>query len=156
MERLGICIGALAAVIAAIVSLASCASLQRSQDEGDAKRIANLINAGNAQSLAGMSASPFLVDQEIVVLPADVSGFWQNAIAAGFRVDGAALERAAPVTAASYTEFAGTMEVKSFFAQYLKDGARILELSTGAGRRVLLLTRKAWFTLKIHGFKGPF
>ena len=146
----------LAAVIAAALVLSSCASLQRFQDEGDLDRVATLINAGRSEGLAAMSLTPFLLDQEIIVLPADVSTFWENVAKAGFRVEGAVLARAFSVAADSYREFADTMEVKSFFSQYVKEGARILELETSAGQRVLLLGRSEWFAWKLLGFKGPY
>jgi hypothetical protein len=70
-------------------------------------------------------------------------------------VDGAVLSRGLPVAAESYREFADTMEARSFFAQYVKSGSRILELATAAGRRILLLGRSEWFSWKLQGFKGP-
>ena len=76
---------------------------------------------------------------------------------AGFRVEGAALQQGTPVTPDSYKQFAATMEVKSFFAQYVKKDARILELRTStSGDRILLIFRDSWFTKTINGFKGPF
>jgi hypothetical protein len=138
------------------VALASCASIQRSQDQGTVRQVANLINSGDSARLASLSASPFLLDGEIVPLAADVASFWQGIAKAGFRVEGAALDKAALVGAESYRDFADTMEVKSFFSRYVKDGTRILELTTSAGTRIRLLTRSQWFSWKILGFKGPF
>ena len=138
------------------VVLASCASIQRSQDQGTVRQVANLINSGDSSRLASLSASPFLLDGEIVPLPADVASFWQGIAKAGFRVEGAALDKGAPVGAESYRDFADTMEVKSFFGRYVKDGTRVLELTTNAGTRIRLLTTSQWFSWKILGFKGPF
>ncbi len=138
------------------VALASCASLQRSQDQEKVRQVAALINSGDSARLASLSASPFLLDGEIVPLSADVASFWQGIAKAGFRVEGAALDRGTPVSAESYRDFADTMEVKSFFSRYVKDGARVLELTTSAGTRIRLLTQSRWFSWKIMGFKGPF
>jgi hypothetical protein len=148
----------LALVVPLLVSvvLASCASIQRSQDQGTVRQVAALINSGDSARLASLSASPFLLDGEIVPLPADVASFWQGIAKAGFRVEGAALDKGAPVGAESYRDFAATMEVKSFFARYVKDGTRILELTTSAGTRIRILTLSQWFSWKILGFKGPF
>jgi hypothetical protein len=146
----------LAAVCAAALVLGSCASLQRSFDEGDIRQVVDLINSGQPQKLAAMSMTPFLVDGEVVVLPADVAGFWSGIVKAGFRVEGAALDSGTAVTADSYTLFARTMEVKSFFSRYLKEGGRILELTTSGGMHIRLLIRKEWFSWKITGWKGPF
>jgi hypothetical protein len=146
----------LVAPLAAALALASCASMQRSQDQGTVRQVAELINSGDTVKLAAMSGSPFLLDGEIVPLAADVSSFWQGIVKAGFRVEGAALDRGVPVGAESYKDFADTMEVKSFFSRYVKDGARVLEMTTSKGTRIRLLTRAQWFSWKILGFKGPF
>jgi hypothetical protein len=146
----------LAAVCAAALVLGSCASLQRSFDEGDIRQVVDLINSGQPQKLAAMSTTPFLVDGEVVVLPADMAGFWTGIVKAGYRVDGAALDSGTAVTADSYSLFAGTMEVKAFFSRYVKEGGRILELTTSNGRHIRLLLKKEWFSSKIVGWKGPF
>jgi hypothetical protein len=140
----------------ASVALFSCASIQRSQDQGTVRQVADLINSGNSAHLASLSASPFLLDGEIIPLPADVASFWQGIAKAGFRVEGTALDRGVPVGAESYKDFANTMEVRSFFSQYVKNGTRVLDLTTSAGTRIRLLTRSQWFSWKILGFKGPF
>jgi hypothetical protein len=146
----------LAVSLAAVLAVTSCASFQRAGDQGKVRQLADLINSGQAAKLAGMSASPFLLDGEIIPLPADVSSFWAGIVKAGFRVQGAALESGVPVGADGYKQFASTMEVKSFFSRYVKDGARILELSTSSGQHIRILAKSEWFSWKIIGFKGPF
>jgi hypothetical protein len=141
---------------AAALLLSSCASIQRAQDKGRIGQIAGLINAGDAEKLAAMSAVPFLLDQEIVPLRQDIEAFWRDVAKAGFSIEGPALEKGTPVTADSYRAFADTMEVKTFFSKYLKKGARVLELSTGSGRRIILLVRDTLFSRTLYGFKGPF
>jgi len=146
-----------AAAAAALLALSSCASLQRGWDQGNVETVARLINAGQTDKLAAMSSTPFLVDGEIVSLKPDVGAFWKGIMKAGFRVEGATLTQGAPVTADSYKQFADTMEVKSFFTQYVKKDARILELRTAvSGDRILLIFRDSWGSKTIHGFKGPF
>lgn len=146
---------ALAAAVAVLL-LSSCASIQRAQDQGRVGQIAGLINAGNAEKLAAMSAVPFLLDQEIVPLRQDIDAFWREVAKAGFTIDGPALEKGTPVTAESFRTFADTMEVKTFFTRYLPKGARVLELTTGSGRRIILLVRDTLFSRTLYGFKGPF
>ncbi len=149
-------IGKLGLLVAAAVTLASCASLQRAQDQGRVGQIARSINSGEAEKLAAMSAVPFLLDQEIIPLRTDVAAFWQDVVKAGYTVEGPELEKGFPVDAESYRAFADTMEAKAFFARYVKKGARVLELSTSGGRRIVLLVRDAWFSRTLYGFKGPF
>lgn len=143
-------------LFAAAIALASCASIQRAQDQGRVGQIARLINSGDAVKLAAMSAVPFLLDQEIIPLGADVATFWRDIAKAGYKVSGPELEKGSPVSADSFRAFADTMEVKAFFARYVKKGARVLELSTGDGRRIVLLVRYTLFSRTLYGFKGPF
>jgi hypothetical protein len=115
--------------------------------------VARLINEGQSAKLAGMSATPFLVDGEIVAMKPDVASFWNGIVKAGFKVQGATLTQGMPLTSDSYKQFADTMEVKSFFERYVKKGARILELRTDtSGDRILLIFRDRM----MYGFKGPF
>ena len=128
----------------------------QTRDEASVGMFARLINTGQAKALASMSAVPFLVDQEIVSIPADVEDFWRVLVDSRFTVGEAALAASFPVTEASYREFADTMEVKAFFAKYVAKGTRLLELSTAEGRRILLLVLEEPFGRKtIRGFKGP-
>ncbi len=144
------------AVAAAALFLSSCASLQRGWDQGNVEMVARLINSGQGQALAGMSSTPFLVDGEIVSMKPDVATFWNGIIKAGFKVEGATLTQGAPLTPDSYKQFADTMEVKSFFSQYVEKDARILELHTAtSGDRILLIFRDS-YSKTIYGFKGPF
>ena len=143
-------------IAAGSVSLTGCASLQRSVDQGDVRQVTDLINSGQAAGLSAMSATPFLLDGEIVALRSDVATLWDNVAKAGFHLTDASLARSVAVSADSYREFAGTMEVKAFFDSQVKPGARILELRTADGARVLLLLRDAWFKRTLIGFKGPY
>lgn len=146
----------LLALLAATLLLSSCASIQRAQDTGRVGRIAALINAGESEKLAAMSAVPFLLDQEIIPLRADMALFWRDVVRAGFRVEGPALERGSPVSAESYRAFADTLEAKAYFSRYVKKGARVLELTTAGGARIILLVRDTLFSRTLYGFKGPF
>jgi hypothetical protein len=146
-----------AASVVAVILLASCASLQRSWDQGNVETVARLINDGQADKLAAMSAVPFLVDGEIVTLKTDIATFWSGIVKAGFKVEGAALVQAAPFSPDSYKQFANTMEVKTFFAQYVKKEARLLELGTStSGKKVVLIFGDSWFKKTLYGFKGPY
>jgi hypothetical protein len=139
-----------------VILLASCASIQRSKDEGNVERISELINTGQAEKLTAMTELPFLLDQEIIVLAKDVATFWSTIIEMGFKVEEPVLERGVKVGPESYKEFYDSMEVKTFFKKYLKKQSRLLELKTNTGQRILLLVTDTLFTRTIHGFKGPY
>jgi hypothetical protein len=139
-----------------VILLASCASIQRSKDEGNVERISELINTGQAEKLTAMTELPFLLDQEIIVLAKDVATFWSTIVEVGFKVEEPVLERGIKVDPESYKEFYDSMEVKTFFKKYLKKQSRLLELKTNTGQRILLLVTDTLFTRTIHGFKGPY
>jgi hypothetical protein len=144
-------------ILAAVLALfASCASFQEASDRGNSAALVELINAGKSAQLASRSTVPFLVDGEIVNLRSDVATFWEGIAKAGFRIEGAQLERGIPLTADSYKLFADTMEAKSFFAQYVTKDARILSLITAKGEHILLIYKEAFFSKHLYGFKGPF
>jgi hypothetical protein len=146
-----------AAACAAALALASCASLQHGWDRGNVDTVAQLINDGQGAKLSAMSGSPFLVDGEVVPLKADVAGFWDGIIKAGYKVQGPQLGSAFLAGADSYKQFADTMEVRAFFANYVKKDTRILELKTSAGKSILLIVKDSLFAKKvIQGFKGPY
>jgi hypothetical protein len=146
-----------AASVAALILLSSCASLQHSWDQGNVQTVARLINEGQADKLAAMSAIPFLVDGEIVTLKPDIASFWSGIVKAGFKVEGATLVQGAPIAPDSYKQFANTMEVKAFFSQYVKKETRLLELGTSqSGRKVMLIFGDSWSKKTIYGFKGPY
>ncbi len=139
-----------------VLLLASCASIQRSKDEGNIERVSELINTGQAEKLTAMTELPFLLDQEIIVLAKDVATFWSTIVEVGFKVEEPSLERGVEVTPESYREFYDSMEVETFFKKYLKKQSRLLELKTNTGQRILLLVTDTLFTRTIHGFKGPY
>jgi len=141
-------------LLTALLAMASCATIAR--DERRVEGIARLVNASQAEKLAAMSTVPFLLDQEILVLPQDVVFFWKGTLAAGYRMQEPDLERGSAIGPDSYRAFHDSMEVRTFFKKYLKQGTRLLELKTADGRRVLLLVRSTAFSRRICGFKGPF
>ena len=143
-------------LLLAAILLASCASIQRSEDEGNIERVSKLINTGQAEQLAAMTELPFLLDQEIIVLEKDMMTFWSTIVEVGFQVEEPLLERGEKIDADSYKEFYDSMEVRTFFDKYLHKQSRLLELKTDTDQRILLLVTDTLFTRKIHGFKGPY
>ncbi len=145
------------AACAILLALSSCASLQHGWDQGNVTMVADLINTGKAAELTAMSGSPFLIDREVVPLKADVAGFWDGIVKAGFKVQGPQLGSAVAATPDSYKQFADTMEVRAFFKNYVKKDTRLLELKTSTGKTILLIVKDSLFSKKIiQGFKGPY
>jgi len=143
------------AIALAIVLLsASCTTLQRMSDERGAAWVAQELNEGNAALLSAISSSPFLLDGETIALPADTAAFWDAMVKAGVKLD-PELSRAVETGADSWREFGSSRDVKVFFEKYVTEGARLFELQTANGRRVLVLYRASWGSRQLYGFKGP-
>ena len=140
---------------AIVFLLASCSTLQRMSDEKGAAWVAQQLNDGNAAELAAVSSSPFLLDGEIIALPEDTAVFWNGLAKAGVKLD-PELSQALAVGADTWREFGSTRDVQVFFGKYVAEGARLFELPTANGRRVLVLYRSSWGSRKLYGFKGPF
>jgi len=133
----------------------SCSTLQRMADEKGAAWVAKQLNEGRAAELAAISSSPFLLDGEIIALPEDAAVFWDGLAKAGVKLD-VELSRALEVGTDTWREFGSTRDVQVFFGKYVAEGARLFELPTVNGRRVLVLYRSSWGSRKLYGFKGPF
>lgn len=141
--------------LAVLFILASCSTLQRMSDEKGAAWVAQRLNEGDSAALAATSASPFLLDGEIIALPEDTATFWDGMVKAGVKLD-PELSAAVPVGADTWREFGSTRDVQVFFGRYVADGARLFELPTSKGRKALVLYRSSWGSRTIYGFKGPF
>jgi hypothetical protein len=143
----------LAAALAVLASCASTADLDRQ----DSASLAALLEAGDATRLAAASSLPFAVDQETLVLPADLSALWAGLCKAGLRVVPASGDRPAsePAGPEGWRRFADTMDMRMFFARQVPKDARLLELRTGDGRRLLLVAARPAGQLRLYGIKGP-
>ncbi len=141
--------------VVAIV-LSSCASFMHMQDVNSVSDFSTFINKGRIDTLIKMSRVPFLLDQEIIVLPKDIRTFWTNIVHAGFKITKPELEQGETVNENSYLEFYNSMEVKTFFKKYVAKDARIIRLKTGTGKSILLIIELKLLGRYIRGFKGPY
>ncbi|MCX6376983.1 MAG: hypothetical protein NTU88_13285 [Armatimonadetes bacterium] len=147
--------GRIASALAILLVLASCSTMQRISDEKGAAWVAQQLNESNAAELAAISSSPFLLDGETIALHEDTAAFWNGLVKAGMKLD-PGLSRALQVGADTWREFGSTRDVQIFFGKYVAEGARLFELPTANGRRVLVLYRSSWGSRKLYGFKGPY
>jgi hypothetical protein len=140
--------------LAIVLLFASCTTLQRMSDERGAAWVTQELNGGNAAGIAAISSSPFLLDGEVIALPADTAAFWDGMVKAGVKLD-PELSRAVEIDTDSWREFGSSRDVKMYFQKYVAEGARLFELQTVDGRHVLVLYRASWGTRQLYGFKGP-
>ncbi len=137
------------------LALAACATFGPRQAQRAAGEIVGLVNSGQAAELARMSRAPFLLDGELLLLPGDIATFWDGVSKARFRIDPAAAVTVVPVDTQTYTRFAATMEVKTFFQSYVSKKGALVVLESGRSRILLLLERGKGGRTQIVGFKGP-
>ncbi|RKX84499.1 MAG: hypothetical protein DRP57_05770 [Spirochaetes bacterium] len=141
---------------AALLVLSSCASFIHMQDTNTVNSFTDLINTGKTDKLVKMSKTPFLLDQEIIVLTRDIKTLWRNIIKAGYKIKEPQFKNGEPVNENTYLEFYNSMEVKTFFKKYVKKGSRVIQFKTGNGKRIILLVEPSFFGRNIRGFKGPY
>ncbi len=139
--------------LGAVIVFISCASLQYVQKEGDVLKLADLVNAGDSETLAEISASPFLFDGEIIMLPGDLERLWKNMAGAGLVMENPVVTEIVEVRADTPLLFGEAMEIKAFFQKYLPETARTARVAADSGNFIFLLNGKEQGYPKIHGVK---
>jgi hypothetical protein len=138
-----------------LISLANCASFTTYRYKNSVEGIIEAINQGDVQELLAQSSVPFLVDQEIMLLPKDLELFWHNLVAKKFILKNPLIRETLPVDKQTFSRFATTMEVESFFANYISPKAYWVNIETSAFRLALLLDRGKGRKIVLKGWKGP-
>lgn len=146
---------ALVVSLGTLFTIAGCSTFQRTGDEGSAAFLARLVNNRNVSELVRLSASPFLLDGEIIPIPSDMATFWERALRTGLRLE-PVLVRGEAIGPATWREFGSAREVELWFGRFLPEDARLFELATSDGKRVLLLYRQVERSRTLFGFRGPF
>ncbi len=139
--------------IGVFIVFMSCASLKYVQKERDVLKLADLVNAKDSKTLAEISASPFLFDGEIIMLPGDLERLWENMVGAGLMMENPAVAEIEEVRGESALLFGESMEVKAFFQKYLPETARTARVAADSGNFIFLLNGKKEGYPKIHGVK---
>ena len=143
-----------AAFCLVVILFAGCLSLEQRVSSA-AEEVISLINSGNSEQLAGMTATPFLLDEEIILLSDDMRGFWQNIVEAGFSIDNAALTATYEIDDKSFKEFGKGLEVESFFQKYVSKDGHIVVVETEDVKILLIMDRTKKKETKLIGFRGP-
>jgi hypothetical protein len=145
-----------AVIVAAVTVFAvSCATVPRAQDENRVQSLLDELNTAPVERLVELSARPFLLDGEIVVLERDVATMWTNLRAIDFRFDDATIQELGTVSEDSYLEFADTMDVEVWFDRYTSDDAGLARVRTSHGTFLIVTGEGEERELQIFGFTGP-
>ncbi len=141
-------------VIAAVILTAGCATLNSGSSNSEALEAVSLINEGNAETLIGNSSIPFIFESEILFRQGDVDAVWLNLTAGGFTIPGAEVLSLKRVDEQSCLVFAGSEEMRVFFAKYVDPKASVAEIKSGARVYRLLLGKAVDGVPQLLGITG--
>jgi len=147
--------GLLCLALAGAALLGSCATAPYMPSQRKVQKLVDLIDRGGVGSVKGLASAPFLLDGEILLRPADVDAAWANLAASGFKMASPKVVSTARVGDDSYRLFAGTMEVRAFFRNYLNKDSVVATIDSSEGRFYLLLNREVSGYPRIQGMRGP-
>ena len=140
--------------ISFLVLLASCETIGDGKTTG--LQVASYINQGQADQLTKLSSVPFIIDRDIVNIPADIGVFWKAFTATGFKVEQSQVSQLLARDAAGIKAFGDTMEIRSFFSKYVDPKAVLVQLDAKDGRKLLLIVKDQGSKSVLYGFKGPY
>lgn len=133
----------------------SCTTIPVSQDQTRVEGLLAELNSASVDRLVELSARPFLLDGEIVVLERDIEMMWSNLREAGFRFDGATVESIGALGETDYLEFGDTMDVRVWFERYTSEDAGLARVRTSHGVFLIVTGENEDVGLQIFGFTGP-
>ena len=138
-----------------LILAASCTTVPVSQRDNRVEALITELNTADIDRLMELSARPFLLDGEIIILESDVQMMWTNLRDVGFTFDAATIEELGPVTDTTYTRFADTMDVRVWFQKYAAEDAGLARVSTSHGTFLIITGDRLKRTPYIFGFTGP-
>lgn len=144
-----------AAALLAVFSV-SCQTAPVAQREGRVNRLLVELNRASVDRLMELSARPFLLDGEIVLLESDLEMMWTNLRDAGFTFEAPALRELGPVDDQTWRRFGTTMDVRVWFEKYAAEDAALAEVATTHGTFLIITgDRVPGHLPQIFGFTGP-
>ena len=145
----------LGAVVLIALFAASCTTVPVAQRDGRVDKLLEELNTAEIDRVMALSARPFLLDGEIVVLEGDVRMMWTNLREVGFTFDSATIEELGPVDDTTYRSFADTMDARVWFDKYAAEDAGLARVDTTHGTFLIVTGGKVGRVPQIYGFTGP-
>lgn len=142
-------------VAGVLVLLASCQTVPVAQREGRVEQLLEELNTADVERLVELSARPFLLDGEIIILEEDLVTLWSNLRDVGFTFATPTVEELGPVTEHTYRSFGTTMDVRVWFSQYTAEGAGLARVVTSHGTFLIVTGDRIGRVPRIYGFTGP-
>ena len=150
MKRLHLRLGMIAFITLFAVS---CVSVP--QREGRVEALLEELNTAGIDRLVELSATPFLLDGEIIALEQDVRTMWTNLRDVGFTFASASIQELGPVTDQTYLLFADTMDARVWFDRYAAEDAGLARVDTSHGSFLIVTGSRVGRVPMIFGFTGP-
>lgn len=144
-----------AVLVIAVAVLAACQTVPVPQREGRIRAVVDIITTAPVEEVVTYSQTPFAFDSELLVLDSDLDLLWTGLRSAGFDLEDAEILQIDPVTENSYSEFAVSYEMRTFFEEYLSADAAVVRVRNGSGEYLLLLDDSRNRTPLLYGMKGP-
>ena len=135
-----------------VLAISACATFEVTEEE--AAKVIALINKGDVQTLASITAVPFLLDGEIIALEGDALILWTNLKKAGVAMKNASIVSLSPLREDDWQRFSSSWEVNVFFKKYVPQDTKLAEIECDDGRFLLLLDGRTKKHASIVGIKG--
>ncbi len=146
----------LAATVLLVLFAASCQTAPVAQRERRVDRLLIELNRADLERLMELSARPFLLDGEIILLESDLEMMWTNLQNVGFTFDAPTLRDLGPVDDTTWRRFGDTMDVRVWFEKYAAEDAGLAEVHTTHGTFLIVTgDRVPGHLPMIFGFTGP-
>lgn len=135
---------------------ASCQTAPVAQRDGRVERLLIELNRASVDRLMELSARPFLLDGEIILLESDLEMMWTNLHEVGFTFEAPTLRTLGPVDGSTWRRFGDSMDVRVWFERYAAEDAGLAEVQTSHGTFLIVTgDRVPGHLPKIFGFTGP-
>ncbi|MFP4012152.1 MAG: hypothetical protein ACLFUM_10645 [Spirochaetaceae bacterium] len=143
------------ALLLGFLLLGSCATAPVAQRESRIMSLVDRINGDSLVRVVEVTAVPFVLDGEIIELPADIETMWSNLQEAGFSLPDARIEEITPVRGDSHRRFADTMDLRVFFEKYIPEDATFVRIESENGAFLFVLGDRFWGVPRMYAMKGP-
>ncbi|MFW5786014.1 MAG: hypothetical protein ACOCYC_02110 [bacterium] len=137
-----------------VLGLAGCVT-PPSQREGAVERLLGRINEGGVEERIALSALPFVLDREIIIVERDLRTLWVNLTDVGFALTDPEVVSLKYGQESLYRAFGETMDMEVYFDRYAPEDVSVATVEAQEGTFLLILGERDRLAPVLHGIKGP-
>lgn len=119
------------------------------------ERLIGRINEGGAEERFALSALPFVLDREIIIVERDLRTLWTNLTDAGFALTDPELRSLEYGQESLYRAIGETMDMEVYFDRYAPEDVSVATVAAREGTFLLILGERDRLAPVLHGIKGP-